>query len=241
MKFQKIVLFSLLSTLIGSNSLQTEPSKMLTSIGSNSLQTEPSKSDARKTTIIVVISGQTLVQKSKFGQTTQKELERKQQELSKQLQEDEKIVRKKEQELQEKKRALDKEAEEIASSKLLSQDGKQRKYEELQDRVRSLEEDKSELDRLIKRLQADAKRVEAKMAQFYQEEMTKLDQKIRKTIQQVARREGWDIVFMEESGIIYASEEVTKTEVMLRELDAAYEKEERTKKDDAALKNSKKN
>ena len=182
------------------------------------------KLDSKKTSI-VTISGQTVVQKSKAGQELQKKLQAEQAKLSRPLETDEKGIRNKEKELQDKKRALDKEAEEINSSKLLSQEAKQRKYEDIQDKVRILEEDKSELERLIKRLQADAKRLETKMSQLYQEEMAKLDTKIRDCIKAVAEREGWDIVLMEESGIIYASHTVSKTDMMIKELDALDKKE----------------
>lgn len=200
----------------------------------NVMQPDMPKLDTKKT-LIVTISGQTLVQKSKAGQKMQKKLQAEQEQLSKPLQNDDKLIRTKEKELQDKKRALDKEAEEINSSKLLSQEAKQRKYEEIQDKVRILEEDKAELERLIKRLQADAKRLETKMSQLYQEEMAKLDAKIRDCIKAVAEREGWDIVFMEESGIIYASPAVSKTDMMIKELDALDKKEE-----DVSLKKLKK-
>ena len=169
-------------------------------------------------TIVVTISGQTVVQKSKIGQKVQKKLQEEQEHLSKPLQEDEKRIRIKEQELLKKKQELDKDAEEITNNKLLSQDAKQRKFEGLQDRVRVLEEDKAELERLAKRLQADAKRLEGKMSQLYQEEMSKLDVQIRDIIKDVAAREGWDIVLMEEA-VVYAAPSVSKTDVIIKELD----------------------
>lgn len=169
-------------------------------------------------TNVVTISGQKVIQLSETGKKIQKKLQSEQEILSKPLQKDETIVRKKEKDLQEKKHKLDKEAEEIATSKLLSQDAKQRKYEELQDQVRGLEEDKSELERLVKRLQSDAKRLEGKMSQMYQEEMTEFDKKIKHLIEEVAEKEGWDIVIMEES-VVFASKQVSKTDFIIKELD----------------------
>lgn len=169
-------------------------------------------------TTVVTISGQKVIQLSDTGKKIQKKLQNEQDALAKPLQKDENTIRTKEKELQDKKRKLDKEAEEISTSKILSQDAKQRKYEELQDQVRILEEDKAELDRLVKRLQTDAKRVEAKMSQMYQEEMTEFDKKIKSLIEEVADREGWDIVLMEES-VVYASSKVSKTDAIIKEID----------------------
>lgn len=173
---------------------------------------------AQPESVTVVVSGQEVMQKSKAGKKAQEKLQAEQEQLSQPLQKDEKIIREKEAALQNKKRALDKEAEEINASKLLSQDAKQRKFEDLQDKVRMLEEDKSELERLVKRLQADAKRVEAKMSQVYQEEMTKLDTKIKEGIEMIATREGWDIVDMKEQKL-FVSKKVDKTDMIIKELD----------------------
>lgn len=170
------------------------------------------------TTTVVTISGQKVIQNSETGKKIQQKLQKEQESLAKPLQAEETIVRKKEKDLQEKKRKLDKEAEEIANSKLLSQEAKQRKYEELQDQVRSLEEDKSELERLVRRLQDNAKRVENKMSQTYQEEMTAFDKKIKQLIKDVAEKHGWDIVLMEEA-VVYASKNVSKTDIIIKELD----------------------
>lgn len=169
-------------------------------------------------TIVVTISGQTVVQKSKIGQKVQKKLQEEQESLSKPLQEDEKRIRIKEQELLKKKQELDKDAEEITNNKLLSPEAKQRKFEELQERVRMFEEYKAELERLAKRLQADVKRLEGKMSQLYQDEMSKLDVQIRDIIKDVAAREGWDVVLMEE-GVVFAAPSVAKTDVIIKELD----------------------
>lgn len=174
--------------------------------------------NAYSDTVTVVINGQEIVGKSKIGIKVQNKLQKEQELGSKPLQENEKVIRSKEQDLIAKKRELDKEAEEIANSKILSQDAKQRKFEEMQDRVRMLEEDKSELERLAKRLQADAKRFETKMSQLYQEEMNKVDAKIKEVIEVVAQREGWDIVEMKEQ-VVYASARVNKTDVMIKALD----------------------
>lgn len=180
-------------------------------------------------TVTVVIHGQEIVGKSKIGLRVQKKLQAEQEAGSKPLQKDEQEIRTKEQNLINKKRDLDKEAEEIANSKILSAEAKQRKFEEMQDRVRQLEEDKAELERLAKRLQADAKRFETKMSQIYQEEMNKVDAKIKEVIESVAHREGWDIVEMKEQ-IVYASSRVNKTDLIIKELDALDAKEEAPKK-----------
>lgn len=185
-------------------------------------------------TVTVVIHGQEIVAKSKIGLKVQKELQTEQEASSKPLQKDEQEIRAKEQNLINKKRELDKDAEEIANSKILSQEAKQRKFEEMQDRVRQLEEDKAELERLTKRLQADAKRFETKMSQLYQEKMNKIDVKIKEVIEFVAQREGWDIVEMKEQ-IVYASSRVNKTDIIIKELDTLDAKEEAPKKTQSKL------
>ncbi|MBM17542.1 MAG: hypothetical protein CL947_00555 [Epsilonproteobacteria bacterium] len=168
-------------------------------------------------TTIVTISGQQVMQDSETGKRIQKELQEAQQELAKPLQKDQVTLQKKEKELIEKKKKLDKEAEEIANSKLLSQEAKQSKYEELQDSARELEEDKAELERLAKRLQAEAKKVETKMSQMYQEKMGNFDTKIKTTIREVAERENWHVVLMEES-VVYSSSKISKTTEIVKEL-----------------------
>lgn len=174
--------------------------------------------DASGTTT-AVINGQEIVGKSKMGLRIQKKLQTEQENGSKPLQKDDQEIRTKEQTLINKKRNLDKEVEDISTSTLLSQEAKQRKFEEMQERIRQLEEDKVELERLTKRLQADAKRFETKMSQIYQEEMNKIDVEIKKVIEKVAQREGWDVVEMREQ-IVYASPRVNKTEMIIKELDA---------------------
>lgn len=168
-------------------------------------------------TIVVTVNGQQLTQSSNLGKEINEKLLSEKEKLSKPLQDDEKKIMAKEQELQQKQKDLSKEAEEINKSSLLSQEAKQRKFEELEEKARRLTEDKAELERLIKRLQADAKRVEGKIGQMYQEEMGKFDSTIKTTIRTLSAKEGWDIVLMEES-IVYAGPSVSKTEIVIKEL-----------------------
>ena len=187
-------------------------------------------------TIVVTIKGQDVVQLSKAGQKINKKLQDEQDRLSKPLQKKEQEIKEKEQKLLETKKKLDKEFEELTKNSLLSNEAKQRKFEELQDKARNLEEDKSEIERLIKHLQNDAKRLDAKMSQMYQEEMGKFDAKIKDIIRKVAKREGWDIVLMEES-VVFASESVSKTDIIVKELD---KDEPKTTSEDSLLKEIKK-
>lgn len=168
-------------------------------------------------TVVVTVNGQQLTQSSNLGKEINEKLLKEKDKLSKPLQDDEKKIIAKEQELQQKQKDLSKEAEEVNKSSLLSQEAKQRKFEELEEKARRLTEDKSELERLIKRLQTDAKRVEGKIGQMYQEEMGKFDSMIKTTIKTLSAKEGWDIVLMEES-IVYAGPSVSKTEVVIKEL-----------------------
>ncbi len=186
-----------------------------------------SDSQKHSGTVVVTINGQKVIHTSKAGQEINEKLLKEKDHLSKPLQEDEKNIIKKEQELQSKKKNLDKEAEEVSKNSLLSTDAKQRKYDELQEQARRLEEDRAELERLIKRFQSDAKRLEGKMSQMYQEEMSKFDATIKDTIKTLSIKEGWDIVLMEES-IIYSSPSTSKTDVLVKELDNRHQSSHKT-------------
>ncbi len=183
-----------------------------------------------KAPILVTVSGQTIMQKSLEGQKVFSKLQAEQEKLSKALIKDEDTLRAKEKALFEKNKALEKKAEETANSKLLSQEAKQKKFEEIQDEARLLEEDRLEIEKLRKRMQAERNRIDAKMSQMYQEEMTKLDKKIRTKIGEIARHQGWDIVFMEET-TVYVASHLSKTDFVIKELDGTTKKdEEATKK-----------
>lgn len=169
-------------------------------------------------TTVVVVKGGDVVQKSEIGKKIQKKLEEEQRKLAKPLEENEQKIKDKERKLIEEKKSLDKEVEDIQKNSLLSIDAKKRKMEDLEDKARRLTEDKAELDMLVKRLQADAQRLNEKMSHMYQEEMGKFDGRIKKVIKEVAKQEGWDIVLMEES-IVFASDDNVKTDLIIKELD----------------------
>jgi len=173
---------------------------------------------AESKTHVVVVKGGDVVQKSKKGKEVHAKLTEAQKKLSEPLEKDEQKIKEKERKLIEEKKKLDKEVEEIQKNSLLSNDAKQRKFDDLKDRARHLEEDKAEPERLIKRLQADAQRLNERMSQMYQEEMGKFDAKIKEVIKRVAKHEGWDLVLMEES-IVFANEDIVKTDMIIKELD----------------------
>ncbi len=195
---------------------------------------------------IVCISGKDIMEKSEAGEALQAKLQSAQEEAAKPLKEEEaKLLKKqqqlqaaqaeaqnKQQELQAKKDALDAdvvEFEKIAPA--LSEEARNKKIEPLQARGQSLVDDKRKFDRMVQaleddglefnrmqqKLQADVKKMEAKMQALYQKEMNPFDALVKETIQEVAQREGWYIVLMQES-VVYAHPSRSKTQLIITEL-----------------------
>lgn len=189
---------------------------------------------------VVTINGQKIIKDSKIGKQINDELMAEKDKLAKPLLADEQHIMQKDQQLQKNKQDLDKEASEVTTSTLLSDEAKQRKIEGLQEKARLLEKDKAELELLVKQIQQDAKRLESKMQQMYQEKMGKFDAKIKEVIKSIAATEGWDVVLMEEQ-VVYAGPSVSKTDVIIAKLDGdssskASGLEKELKKDEKELK-----
>jgi|GEM_PF-1149754 len=195
---------------------------------------------------IVCISGKEIMDKSEAGEALQAKLQSAQEEATKSLKEEEtKLLKKqqqlqaaqaeaqsKQQELQAKKDALDADVVEFEkTAPALSEEARNKKIEPLQARGQSLVDDKRKFDRMVQaleddgvefnrmqqKLQADIKKVESKMQALYQKEMNPFDALVKETIQEVAQREGWYMVLMQES-LVYAHPSRSKTQLIVTEL-----------------------
>ncbi|MCX5924210.1 MAG: OmpH family outer membrane protein [Candidatus Dependentiae bacterium] len=189
--------------------------------------------DAKTGSSIVAISGQKVIADSEAGKAIQSKLQSEQEKLAKPLQEDEKKAQAKGQKLQAEKDALDVEVADFEkNAKMLSEQARQSKIESLQDRGQKLEDGKRDLDRMVQKLQADAKKVEAKMQAVYQKEMGNFDALVKDVIKEIAQREGWDIVLMEEA-LVFVNPSVSKTNLVITELDKKVKALNKAKKEAA--------
>lgn len=176
-------------------------------------------SDSKSGCLIVTISGQKVMTDSETGKTIQEKLQEEQKKLTTPLQIDEKKIQDLEKKLMADKDSLEKDFSELdKASKMLSAEAREQKAEALRDRALKFEDKKRELDRMIQKFQADAQKIEKRMTDMYQKEMGKLDGLVKETIKDLAQRNGWEIVLMEES-VVFASPKVSKTPMVIEELD----------------------
>lgn len=172
---------------------------------------------AKKSLDIVTVSGKQVMMESETGKAIQDRLQKVQTDMATPLTTEEKKIRDKEQKLLKLKEGFDKDATEFEkTAKNLSNEELTQKAEAFQDRKVKLEDEKRELDRMIQKLQAEARRVEAKMGEIYQQEMSKFEKILNETIQHLANLHGWNIVMMEEN-LVFSN--VSKTKEVIAELD----------------------
>ncbi len=226
---------------------------------------------------IVCISGKDVMEKSEAGQALQIKLQTAQEEANRPLQAEAKKVEQKQQELQKAQETILKKQQELQAKKdaldidvaefekaapNLSEDARNKKIEPLQTRgqeimdekrkfdrmVQAFEDDNIEFGRMQQKLKADADKVNAKIQTLYQKEMGAFDALVKETIQEVAEREGWYFVLMQES-LIYAHPSKSKTQLIVDELNKktkalnlakkqAIEKNSTLKKDAASSKSN---
>jgi len=168
---------------------------------------------------MITISGQKVMGESETGKAIQFKLQEKQKDLATPLQAEEKKIQDLEKKLMSDKESLEKDFAELdKASKSLSAEVRDQKAEGLRDRAMKFEDTKREFDRLVQKLQAEARKVEAKMSELYQKEMTKLDSLVKDTIKDLAQKSNWDVVIMEES-VVYANPKISKTNMVIEELD----------------------
>lgn len=168
---------------------------------------------------MVTISGQKVMTESETGKAIQLKLQDEQNKLAKPLQTDEKKIQDLEKQLITDKESLEKDFTELdKASKSMTAEAREQKGEALRDRALKFEDKKRELERMIQKLQAQANNLEKKMTDMYQKEMGKLDSLVKETIKDLAQKHGWEVVLMEES-VVYANPKVSKTPMVVEELD----------------------
>lgn len=197
--------------------------------------------DAKSNSSIVVISGRKVMDDSEAGKAIRAKVQSEQEKLTKPLQEEDKKLQAKGQKLQAEKEALGAEVAEFEkNAKMLSEQARQSKIDSLQDRGQKLEDGKRELDRMAQKLygnpnlniEGDVQKVEAKIQAVNQKEMGIFDTLVREVIKEVAHREGWDIVLMEEN-IVFVNPSVLKTNLVIAELDKKVKALNKAKKEAA--------
>jgi len=168
---------------------------------------------------IITISGQKVMTESETGKTIQSKLQEKQKDLAAPLQSEEKKIQDLERKLIADKESLEKDFVDLdKASKTLSAEIRDQKAEALRDRAIKFEDKKRDFDRLVQKLQADARKVETKMSELYQKEMAKLDNLVKDSIKDLAQKNNWDIVMMEES-VVYSNPKNSKTSLVIEDMD----------------------
>lgn len=177
------------------------------------------KSHHKQSLDIATVNIQEVMISSETGKEIQQRLQDEQAKLVTPLQKEEQAVNKKGQALKELKDKLDKdiaEFEKIAST--LSKESGTQKAEALQERAQKVEDEKREFDRLVQKLQTDGQKLQAKLQELYQKEMTKFQTLVTETIKDLAHKHGWDIVMVEESAV-YTNPALSKTKEVITEVD----------------------
>lgn len=168
---------------------------------------------------IITISGQKVMTDSDTGKAIQLKIQDEQKKLTTPLQIEEKRIQDLEKKLMADKDNLEKDFTELdKSAKMLAAEAREQKAEALRDRALKYEDMKRELERMIQKFQAEAGKIEKKITDLYQKEMGKLDALVKETIKELAEKNNWEIVLMEES-VVFASPKVSKTSMVIEELD----------------------
>lgn len=177
-------------------------------------------------THVAVVEAEKVVRLSLEGKVIQKKLMDKQEEYSKPLRKQEADLKVLEEKFIEAKKNIEKQIKEFQgkAGDLLSEEAKEKKAEEIQQKQQNLEEMQATSQQKFKKYQETAKRIEQKMAALYQKEMTAFDQKIKHTIEEVARKEKWDLVVTKEV-TVYAAPSTDKTDVIIEALDKEFSKD----------------
>ena len=147
-----------------------------------------------KATLIVTVSGQEVMMNSETGKSIQERLKDAQTKLAAPLQKEAQTIQTKEQKINDKEK-----------------DPKSDKN--------SLEFEKRELTLQLQKLQAEGQKIEAKLSEMYQKEMAKFESLFKDTVKDLAQRNGWDIVLMEEQSVYVNKKAVSKTSEVIAELD----------------------
>lgn len=185
---------------------------------------------------IVVVKTEQIVKDTKRGKQIQADVSKEQRKLAAPFEKIEEKLKQQEADLMEEQKALAKEDENFKSqAALLSPDARADKYDELQKKHRDLDEKVADFQRAMRKAHEDAKKVDQKLEQFYRKEMMIFEQEIKALIEEISKSEGWDIVLAKET-LIFASESVDKTNVIVKKLDDKEDKRIAAMKASSAVK-----
>jgi Skp family chaperone for outer membrane proteins len=169
---------------------------------------------------IVTISGQDVMMKSETGQKIQVKMNNEQEKHAKNLKTEEEAIKKAEKALMAEQETLQKDFTDFdKNAKMMSSETREKKQKELEEKAIKFDDNKRKFERDVAKLNAEGQKVQAKLSEIYQKEMTKLDAFVKSTIKEVAENNKWDLVLMEES-IMYASPKMSKTNMIIEKLDA---------------------
>lgn len=173
---------------------------------------------------IVIVKTEDIVKNTKRGKEIQATVAKEQRKLAAPFEKIEEKLKQQEADLMEEQKALAKEDENFKSqAALLSPEARADKYDELQKKHRDLDEKVADFQRSMRKAHEDAKKVDQKLEQLYRKEMMAFEQEIKALIEEIAKSEGWDIVLAKET-LIFASESVDKTNLIIKKLDDKEEK-----------------
>jgi len=185
---------------------------------------------------IVVVKTEQIVKDTKRGKQIQADVAKEQRRLAAPFEKIEEKLKQQEADLMEEQKALAKEDENFKSqAALLSPDARADRYDELQKKHRDLDEKVADFQRAMRKAHEDAKKVDQKLEQFYRKEMMVFEQEIKTLIEDIAKSESWDIVLAKET-LIFASESVDKTSVIVKKLDDKEDKRIAAMKASSAVK-----
>ena len=180
---------------------------------------------------IVTISGQEVMTKSETGKKLQDKMNNEQTKLTESLKKDETDIKKAEKSLMKEQEDLQKDfADFDKNAKMMSSEGREKKQTELQEKAIKFDDNKRKFERDVAKLNAEGQKVQNKLSELYQKEMTRLDTFVKTTIKEEAEKNKWDLVLMEES-IMYASPKISKTNMIIEKLDAKTKAQNLAKKE----------
>ena len=93
-----------------------------------------------------------------------------------------------------------------------------------------IEKDKEEIEKLQRQGKSIVSEADAVLPKKFNKMMADLQKEIRDKVVSVSQKNGWDLVVVEEAGVLYASDSVRIDDIIVNEMNADYAKEKTAKK-----------
>ena len=93
-----------------------------------------------------------------------------------------------------------------------------------------IEKDKEEIEKLQRQGKSIVSEADAVLPKKFNKMMADLQKEIRDKVVSVSQKNGWDLVVVEEAGVLYASDSVRIDDMVVNEMNADYAKEKTAKK-----------